>query len=170
VIDTIYIGRGEGGNGCFMRLYNKSNYLKKKSRTAVSPFPIYSSPLPYGRDAWNLEFSFTQLEQGFGLVSPTEVFAAIPRLFNWAMTEFVYVSKEGQPDVVRPEWEEMRKAIGGLSNNYFTRKTRRKGDPNIEFRKNQFLQKATSLAEALGLESTDLLPENFDELIAKKKM
>lgn len=171
VITGINIGSGESGTTPYMRLYNKSYFLKKFNKTAASPYSIYSRPLPYGRDAWNLEFSFgvNLLKYGFALTEPSEVFASIPQLWNWAMTEFVYVSKEGQVDTIRPEWEEMRRAIGGLSNNYFSRKTRRKGDPNIELRKAQFLQKAKSLAEALGLESTDLLPEKLDELIAKKK-
>lgn len=157
VISSIAIGTYRGDIP-FTRIYNKSTYLRKHPQKP-SPAPLFTEPEPWGRDYWNLEFSFNHntLKHGFGLVDPDDVFKAIPKLWLWATKDYFYISEYEDKNHVHPLWRESSEAIGGLSDDYFKRKSRKKKDPNVEFRKDQLFKKAKSYAESIGVDWKELL-------------
>jgi hypothetical protein len=170
VYSSIAIGTYHGSIP-FTRIYNKSQFLRKHPQKP-SPAPMFTSPEEFGKDYWNLEFSFNHdtLKHGFGfeLCDPDEIFQAIPKLWLWATKDFLYISDYDDKSHVHPLWREISEAIGGLSDDYFKRKSRKKNNPDIEYRKDQLFKKAKSYAESIGVDWKELLSGNlFDSRITR---
>src|SRR5690606_7955391 len=107
-----------------------------------SPACVYVRQPSLMADVWNLEMSFNSnvLKKGFGLTSVEEVFDAIPSLWSYATKDFIYVSRPNNPKEVHPAWSELSSTLADLSVDYFRRKSRSKGDPNLEYRKDQLIK------------------------------
>ncbi len=155
----------------FMRLYNKTKYLRENP-SKPSPASIYSRKPIFGQDVWNLEMSFNSnvLKKGFGISTPDEVFDAIPSLWAYATKDFVYVSNTESNQEAHPMWSKLSEAYSDLSVDYFKRKSRSKSDPSFDYRNDQFVKSAKSLADILGLNWQDLLSSKYSEILVARKV
>lgn len=150
-IETIYLGKLRS-DSAVMRLYNKSQFLIENS-TKPSPEIVYSRKTKFGRQVWNLEFSYGRkyLENNFSTSVPSEIFELIPLAWQKSTTEFTWVAKKEGSDEPHENWIRLSKEISSGNKLYFKRKTRKKKSPNISFRKDQLVKKAKSLADAIGI-------------------
>lgn len=151
----------------FMRLYNKTKYLNSHTSKA-SPFHLYQVKPFWGQDIYNLEFSFGGgfLKKDFAIESVSEVFEAIPSLWKWATEKYVYVLSEDKCGV-HENWKTLSLEISKTNGRYFKRVSRKKPDPSLEFRKDQFFKKAKSLAKAMQKDSSVDTVELLQNLIRK---
>lgn len=115
-----------------MFTYSKSEDLISHPRKP-SPLPYYHIKPLYGANIQNLEFAWTTKSlDRFSVRTLREVARAIPDLWHFCTNSFVVIADESGEIV--PDWVALSKAFTEKNKNLFTRRSKKKQDPNLFYR------------------------------------